>query len=103
MLVFGGLEVRNSEASKYLPKNRRKPPEKISSELTFPKQKTLEVPERLRELGFVGPTPSQYMSHVVNYRGIVSRFEVTFKHGFEGFTSKTIGGSLNNDTPETYM
>ena len=33
----------------------------------------------------------------------VSRFEVTFKHGFEGFTSKTIGDSLNNDTPETYM
>ena len=34
---------------------------------------------------------------------IVSRFEVTFKHSFEGFASKTIGDSLNNDTPETYM
>ena len=34
---------------------------------------------------------------------IVSWFEVIFKHGFEGFTSKTIGDSLNNDTPETYM
>ena len=34
---------------------------------------------------------------------IVSRFEVTFKHGFEGFTIKTIGDSLNNDTPETCM
>ena len=34
---------------------------------------------------------------------IVSRFEVTFKHSFEGFASKTIGDSLNNDTPETCM
>ena len=34
------------------------------------------------------------MSHVVNYRGIVSGFEVTFKHAFEGFTLKRIGDSL---------
>ena len=34
---------------------------------------------------------------------IVSRFEVTFKKGFEGFSWKTIGDALKNDTPKTYM
>ena len=32
---------------------------------------------------------------------IVSRIEVTFTQGFEGFTWKTIGDALKNDTPKT--
>ena len=34
---------------------------------------------------------------------IVSCIEVTFTQGFEGFTWKTIGDALKNDTPKTYM
>ena len=34
---------------------------------------------------------------------IVSWLEVTFKQGFEGFSWKTIGDALKNDTPKTYM
>ena len=34
---------------------------------------------------------------------IVSRIEVTFTQGFEGFTWNTIGDALKNDTLKTYM
>ena len=37
-----------------------------------------------------------------NLSCIVSWFEVTFKQGFEGFSWKTIGDALKNDTPKTY-
>ena len=51
---------------------------------------------------FTNP-PKPHLSHVVSYQLFVSCMKVTFTQVFQGFTPKTLGHALNNNTPKTYV